>query len=65
MPAGDGKIAVSEVQELLRMLNVNSDSASVKTAIRRINKTCDEDLAGRNGSVRFDVSCGLTFDFGE
>lgn len=40
----DGKINVNEVGELLESLGVKSDSGAIKTAIRRINRSGDEEI---------------------
>jgi len=40
----DGKINIKEVTDLLKSLGVNSDSAAIKTSIRRINRSGDDEI---------------------
>jgi len=40
----DGKINIKEVTELLSSLGVKTDSAAIKTSIRRINRSADEEI---------------------
>jgi len=40
----DGKINIKEVQELLQSLGVKSDSSAIKTSLRRINRSGDEEI---------------------